>query len=144
MRLLKKFLTSIGSMYQPDEVTSINSKRFTYALSVDYPGNKMTYNGFYLGQNRRWFTPSSLLLQELSREEQTRKIVLGREAAWLFVVGKDIFEENVKSFGAGVELGTYCLVMFGEDCIGYGRYETSGNLRVVKNMYDIGDFLRRE
>jgi ribosome biogenesis protein Nip4 len=34
--------------------------------------------------------------------------------------------------------------MYGGNCIGYGRYETSLDRRVVKNLYDIGDFLRRE
>ena len=60
------------------------------------------------------------------------------------MVGKDIFEENVQRFQGDVKLGSYCLVMFGEGCIGYGRFETSGDRRVIKNMFDVGDFLRRE
>jgi len=129
MRLLRKFLSQVGSKYRPEELLNINNKRFTETIDVSLPRDRMTYNGFYLGQDRRWFTPSSLLLQD---------------AAWLFVVGKDIFEENVQRFQGDVKPGRYCLVMFGEGCVGYGRFETSGDRRVIKNMFDVGDFLRRE
>jgi ribosome biogenesis protein Nip4 len=144
MRLLTRFLRDIGSTYDPYEVYNINNKRFTDSFEPKLPKEKVVYNGFYLGQNKRWFEPSSLLLQKLAGETGTRKVYVGREAAWLFVVGKDVFEENVDSFSESVKLGKYCLVMFEGDCIGYGRYETSGNRKVIKNMFDLGDFLRRE
>ena len=69
--------------------------------------------------------------------------IIDRESPQGFVSG-NIFDENIMDRTAGVRLGGYCLVMFGEECIGYGRYETSRDLRVVKNLYDVGDFLRRE
>jgi ribosome biogenesis protein Nip4 len=144
MRLLTRFLTQIGSEYRPDEVFRSNSLRFTDPIEAKFPKDKIVYNGFYLGQNKKWFEPSSLMLQKLAAEEGTRKAWIGREAAWLFVVGRDVFEENVQAFTENVSLGNYCLVMFGGDCIGYGRYETSGNLKVIKNIFDLGDFLRRE
>jgi ribosome biogenesis protein Nip4 len=144
MRLLRKFLIQVGSKYRPEELFNINNKRFTDPIDVKLQRDMMVYNGLYLGQNRRWFTPSSLLLQKLAQEDATKKAYVYRDAAWLFVVGKDIFEENVQRFEGGVKLGMYCLVMFGEGCIGYGRFETSGDLRVIKNIFDIGDFLRRE
>ncbi len=144
MRLLDRFLSQVGSSYQPEDVFRVNNLRFTDPIDVKLQRDKVVYNGFYLGQNKKWFQPSSLLLQKLGNEDSTRKCFLGRDAAWLFVVGKDVFEENVERFTDNVELGNYCLVMFGEDCIGYGRYETSGNRRVIKNMFDLGDFLRRE
>ena len=109
-----------------------------------YSRDRMVYNGLYLGQDKRWFIPSSLLLQKLAKEEATKKAYVDRDAAWLFVVGKDIFEQNVQRFEGDVKPGRYCLVMFGEGCLGYGRFETSGELRVIKNMFDLGDFLRRE
>jgi ribosome biogenesis protein Nip4 len=144
MRLLKKFLIQVGSKYRPEELFNINNKRFTEPIDVKLKRDMMTYNGLYLGQNRRWFTPSSMLLQKLAKEDATKKAYVDRDVAWLFVVGKDIFEENVQRFHGDVKLGRYCLVMLGEGCIGYGRYETSGDLRVIKNMFDVGDFLRRE
>lgn len=144
MRLLRRFLDYVGSEYEPGEVVNINNKRFTQTVEASLPRDKMVYNGLYLGQDKRWFVPSSLLLRKLGQEEATRKAVVDRDAAWLFVVGKDIFEENVKEVKGDIKLGGYCLVMFNGGCIGYGRYETSGSRRVIKNMFDLGDFLRRE
>ena len=144
MRLLRKFLSQMGSKYRPEELLNINNKRFTEPVDVKLPRDRMVYNGLYLGQDKRWFIPSSLLLQKLAKEEATKKAYVDRDAAWLFVVGKDIFEQNVQRFEGDVKPGRYCLVMFGEGCLGYGRFETSGELRVIKNMFDLGDFLRRE
>jgi len=144
MRLLKRFLRDIGSKYKPVDVVNINNKRFSSTLvpPIDIP--ELVYTGTYLGQNKQRFEPSSILLQMLSDEPSTHKVYVDRDTAWLFVVGKDVFDENIVDRTAGVRLGGYCLVMFGEECIGYGRYETSRDLRVVKNLYDVGDFLRRE
>jgi ribosome biogenesis protein Nip4 len=144
MRLLKRFLSQIESHYQPEEIWKSNNLRFTDSIEIVFPRDNVVYNGYYLGQNKKWFQPSSLLLQKLGAEEGTRKAYIGRDAAWLFVVGKDVFEENVQAFTDNVKLGNYCLVMFRTECIGYGRYETSGNRKVIMNVFDLGDFLRRE
>ena len=77
-------------------------------------------------------------------EDGTRKVHLGREAAWLFVCGRDIFEENIERVEGVLELGSHYLVMFDGRCVGYGRYETSAGIHVVRNLFDLGDFLRRE
>jgi len=144
MRLLKRFLRDLGSKYAPSDVVNINNKRFTSTLDppVDIP--ELVYTGTYLGQNRQRFEPSSILLQIIAEEQSTHKVYVNRDTAWLFEVGKDVFDENILDMTAGVRLGGYCLVMFDDQCIGYGRYETSRDLRVVKNLYDVGDFLRRE
>jgi len=144
MKLMKTFLRDLASQYYPGDIIKINNKRFTSApkLPIDIP--KQVYVGIYLGQNKRHFEPSSILLQILAKEPNTNKVYVDRTTAWLFVVGKDIFDENIIDRTDGVILGGYCLVMFGEECIGYGRYETSHERQVVKNIYDIGNFLRRE
>jgi len=144
MRLLRRFLRDIGSSYVPDEVVNINNKRFTSPIDPPINIPQQIYTGYYLGQNRRRFEPSSILLQRLAQESSIHKVYVDRDTAWLFVVGKDVFDENIIGKTDGVRLGGYCLVMYGDDCIGYGRYETSLDRRVVKNLYDIGDFLRRE
>ena len=144
MRLLKRFLRDIGSRYTPSDLVNINNKRFTSAIEPPIEIPEQVYTGTYLGQNRQRFEPSSILLQMLAKEPDTHKVYVDRGTAWLFVVGKDIFDENILDRSVGVRLGGYCLVMFGENCIGYGRYETSLNRKVVKNIFDLGDFLRRE
>jgi ribosome biogenesis protein Nip4 len=144
MRLLKRFLRDIGSSYEPVDLVNINNKRFTSTPELPIDVHMQVYTGYYLGQNKQRFIPSSILLQKLAEEKTTHKVYVNRDTAWLFVVGKDIFEENIIKQTEGVRLGGYCLVMFDNHCIGYGRYETSRDIRVVKNLYDIGDFLRRE
>jgi ribosome biogenesis protein Nip4 len=144
MRLLKRFLRDLGSKYKPSDLVYINNKRFTSPIAPPVEITELVYTGTYLGQNRQRFKPSSILLQMLVKEPSTQKVYVDRDTAWLFVVGKDVFDENILDRTTGVRLGGYCLVMFGEECIGYGRYETSRDIKVVKNLYDVGDFLRRE
>jgi ribosome biogenesis protein Nip4 len=144
MRLMKRFLRDIGSSYEPSDVVSINNKWFSSPIESPVEIPDQVYTGTYLGQNRLRFEPSSILLQMLAEEQGTHKVYVGRETAWLFVVGKDVFDENIIKRTDGISLGGYCLVMYGDYCIGYGRYETSLDRQVVKNLYDIGDFLRRE
>jgi ribosome biogenesis protein Nip4 len=129
------------------EVLMIDSKRFTLNQELErqqFSKKSLVYAGTYLGWNRRLFEPGSPLLQMLAAEENTRKIHLDRDAAWLFVCGRDIFEENIKRVDSVLELGRHYLVMFDDRCIGYGRYETSADIRVIRNLFDLGDFLRRE
>ncbi len=144
MRLLQRFLSDIGSSYSPSDVLNINNKRFTSEVVPPIMLSEQVYTGIYLGQNKRRFQPSSILLQKLAEDPDTHKVYVNRQTAWLFVVDKDIFDENIIKRTEGVHLGGYCLVMYNEHCIGYGRYETSRELKVVKNIYDVGDFLRRE
>ena len=146
MRLLKRFLEQVGSKMVP-EVLMIDSRRFTLNQELGrrrFGRENLVYAGTYLGRNRRLFEPGSPLLQMLASEEGTRKVHLGREAAWLFVCGRDIFEENIKRVEGVLELGSHYLVMFDGRCLGYGRYETSAGIHVIRNLFDLGDFLRRE
>jgi ribosome biogenesis protein Nip4 len=39
---------------------------------------------------------------------------------------------------------TEFLVMLGDDCLGYVRIETRDGRRLLRNIFDLGDFLRRE
>jgi ribosome biogenesis protein Nip4 len=34
--------------------------------------------------------------------------------------------------------------MMDGDCLGYGRVEKQGEKTILRNLFDIGDFLRRE
>lgn len=146
MRLLRKFLKQVGSKMDPD-VLMIDSKRFTLSQELErhrFSREHLVYAGTYLGRNRRRFEPGSPLLQMLAAEEATRKVHLDRDAAWLFVCGRDIFEENIEGVEGALELGGYYLVMFDGRCVGYGRFETSAGIHVIRNLFDLGDFLRRE
>jgi len=149
LRLLARLLSDLNSglRLREDEVIRINDQYFTLNPALR-DGLKvkdgLVYAGRYLGRDRRIFEPSSLLLQELASEPGTRKVRVGRGAAWLFVCGRDVFQENVEAVEGELSPGSHCLVVYGSRCIGVGRYETVWNKMMVRNLFNLGDFLHRE
>jgi ribosome biogenesis protein Nip4 len=107
------------------------------------------YAGTYLGKVKNGkFFPSFNLLAMIAKGEAS-KIVVDRKAAWLFVCGRDIFRKGILSAHGSRRKGDCTLVLneFGE-CLGFGRITRSLDAKetqvVVKNISDVGDFLRRE
>ena len=108
------------------------------------------YAGLYLGKvgKNGGFFPSFNLLNLLV-DVAANKVVVDRKAAWLFICGRDIFSEGVVKVMGSKRKGDVTLVLneFGE-CLGFGTVMnilngSAGNV-AVKNVLDIGDFLRRE
>jgi ribosome biogenesis protein Nip4 len=109
------------------------------------------YVGLFLGKAKEGkFFPSFNLLSMLSKKDANR-IVVERKAAWLFICGRDVIAKSiVRVFGpAKKHSNVLVLNEFGE-CLGFGRIV--GNLSdegkndeiIVRNVSDVGDFLRRE
>jgi ribosome biogenesis protein Nip4 len=109
------------------------------------------YAGVFLGKVKGGkFFPSFNLLGMLAKKDANRVVVDGK-AAWLFICGRDILGKSItRVYGSGRK-NTNVLVLngFGE-CLGFGRIvgKLSGlagaNEIAVRNVSDIGDFLRRE
>lgn len=150
MRLLKKFLEGVGSSLTVDEerLLRINNKRFTVGDDLDdfiFRWDNLVYAGKLLGKDRKLFHPSPTLLQELASEQgPLNRVHVGRETGWLFVCGRDVFEESILRTEGEFEEGILSLVMLEGSCLGYGRVEPFQGKRILKNVFDIGDFLRRE
>ena len=149
MRLLGLFLQQVGSSLELKEEKFMRMNNQYFLLNDEMRGsildkNLLIYAGKYLGKDQRYFVPSSILLEKLGKESSTKKVKVGQDAGWLFICGKDIFEENIIDVTGKLTLGQYYLVMMKDTCLGYGRYETSDDRRVIHNLFDIGDFLRRE
>jgi ribosome biogenesis protein Nip4 len=109
------------------------------------------YAGTYLGKVKNGkFFPSFDLLSMLAKAE-ANKIVVEKKTAWLFICGRDVFRKGVVAVRGSRTKGSHTLVLneFGE-CLGFGRIVRSLNEAanksdvVVRNISDIGDFLRRE
>jgi ribosome biogenesis protein Nip4 len=107
------------------------------------------YAGLYLGKAKEGkFFPSFNLLSMLAKKDAAR-IVLDRKAAWLFICGRDVFSRGVVKTLGSAQRGSDVLVLneFGE-CLGFGRivggFEDSKDRVAVRNVVDVGDFLRRE
>jgi ribosome biogenesis protein Nip4 len=107
--------------------------------------------GIYLGKAKEGkFFPSFYLLGMLAKKEANR-VVLDRKAAWLFICGRDVLRKSIVRVTGPGRKDTNTLVFneFGE-CLGFGRIveQLRGGAEdtgvVVRNVLDVGDFLRRE
>lgn len=106
--------------------------------------------GIYLGKARgKTFFPSFSLLAMIACAD-ANKTTVDRKAEWLFICGRDIFRQGVTSETKSAKKGSYTLVLNERgDCLGFGRRlhsinEGDGEQVYIKNIADIGDFLRRE
>jgi ribosome biogenesis protein Nip4 len=108
------------------------------------------YAGTFLGKVKNGkFFPSFNLLTMLAKGE-ANKIVVAKKAAWLFICGRDIFRKGILAVRGSRKKGDHVLVLneFGE-CLGFGKIigglgEAAATEVAVKNVSDVGDFLRRE
>ena len=107
------------------------------------------YAGKYLGKAKKAkFFPSFNLLTLLA-ETKANKIIIDEKAAWLFICGRDVFSNRITAVHGSKRKGDHTLILnrFGE-CLGFGRIigdlDAKNGEAVVKNISDVGDFLRRE
>jgi len=107
------------------------------------------YAGAYLGRTKNGkFLPSFILLKMIA-ERKANKIIVDKKTEWLFICGRDVFKQGIMEVTGSNRKGNYTLVLnqHGE-CLGFGKIlcnldeEREGV--VVKNILDVGDFLRRE
>ena len=109
------------------------------------------YAGTYLGKvkNGKFFPGFNLLTMLV--EGEANIIVVEKKSAWLFICGRDIFRKGILVVRGSRRKGDHTLVLneFGE-CLGFGRIvcNLDGAAKktevAVKNISDVGDFLRRE
>ena len=148
MRELKDFLEAIGAVYEPKgKRVNVNDRRFVVSSEVAArirDRGRLAYAGRLLGRTRGEFIPSAGLLRELGKLEGPHKVWVDERVGWLFACGRDVFAENILKSEGELAEGSYFLAMLGGDCLGYGRLERQGEKMILKNIFDIGDFLRRE
>ncbi len=136
-----------------DESRIVRSRNRYYLLSKKLKQQVpkgFFYVGAYLGAVKgASFFPSFLLLAMLA-ESKANKLVIDKKTAWLFICGRDIFQQGILKEN-NLKKGDYTLIMNEHnECLGFGKI--MHNLRgvpdakkvAVKNILDIGDFLRRE
>ncbi len=108
------------------------------------------YAGTYLGAVKGTsFFPSFFLLAMIAATKGNR-LVVDKRTAWLFICGRDIFKKGILKLN-NLKKGDVTLVLNEHnECLGFGkimlnlRAEIELNKTAVKNILDIGDFLRRE
>ena len=108
------------------------------------------YAGAYLGKAKNGkFFPSFSLLTMIANARNANKVTVDKKTAWLFICGRDVFHRGITETKGSRKKGSYTLVLNERgECLGFGKIvrdlaeETAGV--AVKNISDIGDFLRRE
>lgn len=136
-----------------DESRIVRSRNRYYLLSKKLKHQVpkgFFYIGSYLGAIKgASFFPSFLLLAMIA-ERKANKLVIDKKTAWLFICGRDIFQQGILKEN-NLKKGDYTLIMNEHNkCLGFGkimhnlRGVPDANKVAVKNILDIGDFLRRE
>ena len=153
-RVITNFAAQFGLQvaFNPDLVIEKNG-RFYLVNECLKPliRHDFFYVGFFLGKAKEGkFFPSFNLLSMLAKEGGNR-VVLDRKSAWLFICGRDVLAKSILRIHGSAKKNTNTLVLneFGE-CLGFGRIvgKLSGDGKsdelAVRNVSDVGDFLRRE
>jgi len=110
------------------------------------------YAGTYLGKEKRSvFFPSFNLLAMIAEKKEANKIIVDDKTEWLFIVGRDVFKRGILQVIGSRRKNAHTVVMNKRsECLGFGRIlhnleEGKDKPKVaVKNVSDVGDFLRRE
>ena len=103
--------------------------------------------GLFLGKSRgSQFFPSVNLLGLIVPHAHSI-VIVNEGASFLFVCGRDILSQGIISAKGHQEKGGLVLVLNEHhDCLGFGKLlkKIGQPGAIVKNIFDIGDFLRRE
>ena len=152
MKPIKDFVNRFDASINLDE-NFIVKKENRYFLLNESLKNLITkdffYGGTYLGKikNEKFFPSFSLLM--MIAERKANKIIVDKKTAWLFICGRDIFKQGIVKVMGSKKRGDYTLILNQhEECLGFGKILHSLDEEkegvAVKNISDIGDFLRRE
>jgi ribosome biogenesis protein Nip4 len=153
IKVIVKFAFQLGAKIalNPDFVVEKAGRYFLLNEALlKFTRKNFYYAGIYLGKVKNGkFFPSFNLLAMLAMGK-ANKIVVEKKAAWLFICGRDILRKAIVAVHGSYRKGNHLLVLneFGE-CLGFGRivhsFEGAAESEViVKNISDVGDFLRRE
>jgi ribosome biogenesis protein Nip4 len=152
MKALKAFAVQFGAQLRIDPELLVENKQRYYLLNpsmAKMAKEDFYYAGLLLGKNKNGIFQPSFSLLSMIVGDAKNTVVLRRRAAWLFICGRDIFKGGISRFNGSKRKGDLTLVVneFGE-CLGYGRIVGTMGEReetvVIKNVLDLGDFLRRE
>lgn len=104
--------------------------------------------GLYLGEEKNGsFAPSVGFLELL--KDSPRKVTITPEAEWLFICGRDVFEKNISLFSPTTpklqdQSGLFVIENNLHEALGIAQLQKTSQGLLLKNMLDIGNFLRRE
>jgi ribosome biogenesis protein Nip4 len=152
MKQIKDFVRQFSGSISLDESLMVR-KQNRYFLINESLKKLITkdffYVGTYLGKTKNGkFFPSFSLLKMIA-ERKANKIIVDKKTAWLFICGRDIFKQGIIKVMGSKRKGDYALILNQHsECLGFGKIlhhlDKEKEEVTVKNVSDIGDFLRRE
>jgi len=153
MKEIHDFVKQFDAQIPLEEKQIVRKRNRYYMLS-----NKLNqeapkgffYAGEYLGAVKgTGFFPGFALLRMIAKTK-ANKVILNKKAEWLFICGRDIFKRGLTE-KSNLKKDDYALVLNKQkECLGFGRIminirgEIDMDKVAVKNILDVGDFLRRE
>jgi ribosome biogenesis protein Nip4 len=153
MKLMEDFIDRFGVRISFDKRFMVKKDNRYFLLNGKLKKlirKEFFYAGTYLGKVKNGKVFPSFNLLRMIAEQKANKIVVDKKAEWLFICGRDIFKKGIAKVIGSKRKGDYTLILnqHGE-CLGFGRIlcnldEEKGEDVAVKNISDIGDFLRRE
>jgi ribosome biogenesis protein Nip4 len=155
MKLLDDFVKRFNTTISLDDNLIVKTQSRYFLLNPKL--KRLVREGFfhagtYLGKVKNSiFFPSFPLLAMIAEKETSNKVIVDENTEWLFICGRDIFQKGILKTEGVKRKGDHTLVLntHGE-CLGFGRLvfdlnkKVAGQQVAVKNISDLGDFLRRE
>jgi ribosome biogenesis protein Nip4 len=145
-------LISFVKQFTKDEVNELNNAE-KIGRNYFYLGNELKElkdsiklephsAGLPLGQiKNNKFMPSIALLDILNNYTD-KKVFVNKKGETVFLYGKDVFAENFDKCDTGEG---FCLVLNEKnEVLGYGELIKKEKNKLLLNLLDRGDFLRRE
>src|SRR3990170_2666542 len=156
LKLMNDFVSRLGVRIAFEENLVVKEQNRYFLLNPklkNFASKDFFYAGTYLGKVKDGvFFPSFNLLATISEKKEANKIFVDGRTEWLFICGRDIFRQGVTKVAGSKKKGDLTLILnqCGE-CLGFGKIlftidadEKNNRKVIVKNIADIGDFLRRE
>lgn len=155
MKLINDFVSQFGVSISLDENFIVEKQNRYFLLTPNLRkliSKDFFYAGNYLGKMKDGvFFPSFNLLRFIATRKEANKMVIDEKTEWLFICGRDIFKRGIIEIKGSKRKSNYTLILNQHDeCLGFGKIlhnideENNKKKVVVKNISDIGDFLRRE
>ena len=156
MKPINDFVSHLGVSVSLDENLVVKKQNRYFLLNhklKDVVSKDFFYAGIYLGKVKDGvFFPSFNLLGMIAEKKEANKIFVDGKTEWLFICGRDIFKQGITKVTGSKQKGDLTLILNQRgECLGFGKIlhnidvaEKNKRKVIVKNIADIGDFLRRE
>lgn len=146
MDIFKAFINQFTDDFDFDNIIKINKKYFMISkslkeLTTHLDEDDLRYAGLFLGEEKSKKFNASISTLALLKGKTDRWIKLNSQASWLFICGRDVFQDSLEA--EGNSHSNVIVLNDSEEVIGLAKRDKKEK-NIFKNFYDIGHMLRRE